>query len=91
MLTLYLVDMIFFSPNTKVGSQSPVHSLADMNAFYRDANSSGAMFRAGWSRMAAALPSLPPSARNRTRKFSKLLVYNRKEPAAGEQNCVLTP
>jgi hypothetical protein len=24
------------------------------------------------------LPKLPPSARNRTRKFSKLLVYNRK-------------
>jgi hypothetical protein len=87
MLTLYLVDMIFFSPKTKVGSRSPVHSSADMNAFYRDANASGA----GWSRMAAALPSLPPSARNRTRKFSKLLVYNRKKPAAGEQNCVLIP
>jgi hypothetical protein len=28
---------------------------------------------------AAPVPSLPPSARNRTRKFSKLLFYNREQ------------
>jgi hypothetical protein len=33
-------------------------------------------------RWAAPVPTLPPSARNRTRKFSKLLFYNREQLTA---------